>query len=63
MRGGSAAAGARSLRVVVGAPMFYGYVTLPHLASPYKGEGKNMVLTAKANHFVNELLNIFTFMG
>ena len=43
--------------------MSYGYVTLPHLASPYKGEGKNMALTVQANHFVNELLNIFTFMG
>lgn len=33
--------------------------TLPHLSSPYKGEGKNSIGHAQANHSVNELLNTY----
>ncbi len=34
-------------------------MTLPHLTSPYKGEGTNPFALAQANHSVNKLLNTY----
>ena len=33
--------------------------TLPHLASPYKGEGKKTVAPTQANHSVKNWVNIY----
>ena len=38
-----------------------GAATLPHLASPYKGEGKPPGTLAKPNHSVNELVDIYNW--